>query len=72
MLDAIVELAQHDNEYAAQSAFIVLRYCAAHKFSYLLRTAPPSLIEDAALAHDELIADCLGSILDHAHPSVLD
>ena len=59
-------------DYAAQFAFIVLRYCASTKISFLLRTAPPNLIEDAALAHDNLIADCLSAMLDPAHPSVLN
>ena len=72
LLDAIAQLAQHDNDYAAQSAFIVLRYCASTKISFLLRTAPPDIIADATIVHDNLIADCLSAILDHAHPSVLE
>ena len=31
-LDALRELANHDNDYAAQSAFMILRYCAEMKW----------------------------------------
>ena len=72
LLDAISELALHDNDLGAQSAFIILKYCAATKFSYLLRTAPPDLIEEATTLHDDRVLQCLASILDHAHPRVLD
>ena len=72
LLDAIAELASHDNDMGAQSAFIILKYCAATKFSYLLRTAPPDLIEEASDLHDNRVLQCLESILDNAHPGVLD
>ena len=65
---ALRELANHDNDYAAQPAFMILRYCASAKFDFLLRTAPPSLIADGALAHDDLIVDYLTSILDVNNP----
>ena len=51
---------------------MILRYCASAKFDFLLRTAPPSLIADGALAHDDLIADCLTSILDVNYPALFD
>ena len=71
LLDAISELAMHDNELAAQSAFIILKYCASTKFGYLLRTAPPDLIEAATTLHDERVLQCLASILDESHPGIL-
>ena len=51
---------------------MILRYCASAKFDFLLRTAPPSLIADGALAHDDLIVDCLTSILDVNNPALFD
>ena len=66
LLDAIAELANHDNDNSAQSAFILLRHSAAHKFTHLLRSAPPSLIEEAALAYDTSMTDCLAKILDRS------
>ena len=69
---ALRELANHDNDYAAQSAFMILRYCASAKFDFLLRTAPPALVKDGALAHDDLIVDCLTSILDVNSPTLFD
>ena len=66
LLDAIAELANHDDDYSAQSAFILLRHSAAHKFTHLLRSAPPSLIEEAALAYDTSMTDCLAKILDRS------
>ena len=53
------------------SAFIILKYCASTKFGYLLRTAPPDLIEAATTLHDERVLQCLASILDESHPGIL-
>ena len=65
-LDAIKQLAQFDDENGAQSAFALLRHSASHKFTHLLRAAPPSLINEAAQAYDAAIIDCLAHILDHS------
>ena len=53
LFDAVSELASHDTKGAAQAAFLILRYSAGTKFSYLLRMTPPDIIEAATVAHDE-------------------
>ena len=69
VLDAIVELTDHDNSNAAQAAFLLLRFSASTKVSHLLRMVPPSLMMGAAKRHDDAVAECLSLMLDkRRHP----
>ena len=63
-LDAIEMLAAHDKHGSAQAAFLLLRFSASTKVQHLLRYVPPSLVADAATAHDRAVSSCLSHLLD--------
>ena len=64
LLDAVAELSSHDHKGATQAAFLILRYSARTKFSYLLRMVPPDIVEASTVAHDEAVLQCLSLLLD--------
>ena len=51
LLEEIEKLASHDNKAAAQSALLLLRYCALPAVSHLLRTVPTPLADAAFIHH---------------------
>jgi len=48
---------------SSQLAYLLLRYCAAQRFTYLLRTVPPSNTLQGATAHDQIIRSSLCQLL---------
>ena len=47
-----------------QAAWLLLRFCAAPRANYLLRTLPPYLTTDFAAEHDAAVARCLAAVLE--------
>ncbi|OLQ08844.1 hypothetical protein AK812_SmicGene7597 [Symbiodinium microadriaticum] len=47
-----------------QAAWLLLRFCAAPRANYLLRTLPPHLTADFAAEHDAAVARCLATLLE--------
>ncbi len=64
VLDEIVELSAHDDENAAQAAFLLLHYSASTKVNHLLRSLPPRMVQAAAVRHDTAVVECLSLMLD--------
>ena len=46
-----------------QRALLLLRFCAAQRFTYLMRTVPPSSLVTAAAEHDQQVRACLATLL---------
>lgn len=54
----------HDSGYlCAQSAFLLLRYCALSRMNYLARCMPPHVMTAAAMAFDEMLLHTLLKIM---------
>ena len=57
LLDRLLELP------SLQSSWLLLSYCAAPRSNYSLRTTPPNLVREYALAHDRQVLNTLSSLL---------
>ena len=49
-----------------QCAWLLLLFCAAPRWTYLLRSVPPADTASFAAAHDEAVLECLGRLLSGA------
>ena len=63
LVDQLVALANYNSLVAVQSTMLILRFCAEPRIAHLLRSAPPDVIHDAAVAHDGHILRGLNAIL---------
>ena len=55
-----------------QTAFLILLYCAAPKLNFILRTAPPQVIDQAAKAFQAKVQQALASLLHLDGASLTD
>ena len=72
LLREIEALAAHDNAAAAQSALLLLRYCAVPAVTHLLRTAPPALAYEAFVGHERNILGTVSKLISPTDPLFRD
>ena len=70
-LDAITELAVHDNEGAVHAAFLLLHYSASRKFAYLQRMVAPTVMHPVSVGYDKRVRACLSRIVN-PHQGLLE
>ena len=68
LLNEIEQLASHDNKAAAQSALLLLRYCALPAVSHLLRTVPTPLADVAFIHHDDAVLHTVSKLIAPSDP----
>ena len=68
LLNEIEQLASHDNKAAAQSALLLLRYCALPAVSHLLRTVPAPLADAAFIHHDDAVLHTVSKLIAPSDP----
>ena len=67
-LEKLEKLAASNTDGGKQAALLMLKYCTYPKVTHLLRSIPPSVIDDAAKRHDGSIARALSKMIAPSDP----